>query len=193
VFKWNDSSLNRVLKWEEGLTPWSVKLLFFIVIYHYVDYNLFLRFFRPITLPDEKKKKKSQQERRCMKGGEFRSFSTIWRLPRHSFKKKKNSVRFHDGSQWVFVDWLFVDPSWCPRQVLIRSGSFRSFEAASGYLHRVSSGSVVFIGDVQPLMVVFMVVSSFCGIFCQLLSCPATFLAICGVLRRDLVVPAYFQ
>jgi len=30
-------------------------------------------------------------------------------------------------------------------------------------------------------------------IFHQLLSCPATFQAICGVLRRDLVVPASFR
>jgi hypothetical protein len=51
----------------------------------------------------------------------------------------------------------------------------------------------VFIGDVWPLMVVFMVVKGFCGIFRELLSCPVTFQAICGVLRRDLVVPASFR
>jgi hypothetical protein len=44
VFEWNDSSLNRVLEWEEELTLWSVKLLFLIVIYHYINYNLFLKF-----------------------------------------------------------------------------------------------------------------------------------------------------
>jgi hypothetical protein len=96
-------------------------------------------------------------------------------------------------SRWVFVEWIFVDPSWCHRQILICSGSFRSFETGSGCLRRVSGSSVVFTGDVWPLIVVFMVVSGFCGIFCQLLSCPTTFQSICGVLRRDLVSPTSFR
>jgi len=51
----------------------------------------------------------------------------------------------------------------------------------------------VFTGDVWPLIVVFMVVSGFCGIFRKLLSCPATFQLICGVLRQDLVSPTSFR
>jgi len=115
----------------------------------------------------EKKKKKRRRGNFVMR--RFRTvpekkkmqfvFGEITVLEKRKEKKIKKSFRVF--SRWVFVDWLFVDPSWCHRQVLICSDSFRSFEAASGCLRRVSGGSVVFTGDLWQLMVFSWLLAAF--------------------------------
>jgi hypothetical protein len=68
--------------------------------------------------------------------------------------------------------------------------TFRWLCGVSLHCHGVSGG---FLAGMWFLVVVLVVFGSFYGIFHQLLSLLATFLSICGVIWRDLVVPAIFQ